>query len=224
MGAMDEWTSADSRSSLKVGGLAAGCIFAATLTTLAAASLAEGLGVVGTVLALALMWVIAVVEIAVWLRWSSPRSLGLIRLGPRDAAFAMVAGVVLAFLVPLLSLGAARLLGVATNTLETAAQLNVGIAVLGVLTAAVTEEIVFRAAAMSALVAVRAPTLVVLGLPALLFTSIHWSWGFAHMAFVVFPISLALGALFLWRRSILVNVIAHLLADLPLVVLAAVGS
>lgn len=95
---------------------------------------------------------------------------------------------------------------------------------LGVLTASVTEEIIFRSAAMGALIAVRAPTLVVLILPALLFTTVHWSWGIAHMAFVVLPMSLALGALFLWRRSLLVNIIAHLVADLPVIVLAAAGN
>lgn len=214
----------DSHSSRKLAGIAVGGLAAAILTTVVAVPLVETLGASGTVLTLALMWAIASGQVLAWVTISSPQSMGLKRLGPRDAVIAVVAGIALALMVPLFSLGAARLGGVATGTVETAAQLNVGIAVLGVLTAAVTEEIIFRSAAMSALLALRAPTLVVLLFPALVFTTVHWSWGMAHMAFVVLPMSVALGALFLWRRNVLLNVIAHLVADLPIIILAAAGS
>lgn len=122
---------ADSHSSVKIAGLAAGGLTAAILAAFGAAPLAEVLGVAGTVVALALMWAIALGEVIVWVRISSPRSMGLKRLGLRDAAIAIIAGIVLALLVPLLSLGVARLGGVATGTVETAAQLNVGIACSG---------------------------------------------------------------------------------------------
>ena len=215
--------SADSRSPLTVVGVAAGGVAAAVLTTVAADPLTTRMGIAGTIIPLALMWTIALVVVGVWSRAASSPSMGIRRLGLRDAGIAIVAGIVLALLVPLLSVGAMRF-GVRTGTVETASQLTVGLAVAGVLTAAVTEEIIFRAAAMGALAAVRAPTVLVLILPALVFTSIHWSWGSAHTVFVVFPMSLALGALFLWRRSLLVNVIAHLVADLPVIVLAAAAT
>ena len=211
-------------SPISLPGLAAVCMVAAILTTVASRPLGVSLGVTGTVVAIAVLWVIAIVEVTAWRRVAPTRTLGITGLGLSDAMIAMAAGLVLAIAVPLLSVGAARFTGYATGTVETAAQLNVEIAILGVVTAAVTEEIIYRAAAMCALSALRAPTAVVLLVPALLFTLTHWSWGLAHMTFVVFPLSLALGALFLWRRSLPLNIIAHLIADLPVIVLEAIAS
>ena len=116
------------------------------------------------------------------------------------------------------------LTGYETGTINTDTQLNAGIAIAEVVTAAVTEEIIYRAGAMSALIAIRAPRVIVLLIPAVIFTATHWSWGLAHTAFVVFPLSVALGALFIWRRSLVVNMIAHLLVDLPVIVLAFAGG
>lgn len=204
--------------------LAAACLGAAVLATLASDSLTASLGVMGTVIALAAMWAIAIAETIIWLRLSTPLSLGIKLFGPRDIAIAIVAGIVLSLAVPLLSMASLWIAGAETGTIETAGQLSVGIAVLGVLTAAVTEEVIYRAGAMGALRKLRAPTWVVLVVPALIFTATHWSWRITHTAFVVLPLGLALGALYLWRRSLPVNIVAHLIVDIPIVVLAAAGG
>lgn len=222
---MNQSSRGSSRSPLTLAGLAAICVVAGIVTTIASAPLAASLGIAGTLIALTLMWVIAIVEVLVWVRLGTSHSVGLRRSRAGDAVIAVAAGMVLAVAVPLLSLGTAMLTGQATGTVETAAQLDVGIAAVGVLTAAVTEEVIYRAAAMGAFIAMRAPTPVVLLVPALLFTIPHWtSWGPAHTAFVVFPLSLGLGGLYVWRRSLLVNAVAHLIADLPLVVVAATAN
>ena len=46
------------------------------------------------------------------------------------------------------------------------------------------------------------------------------SWNVAHVVAVVLPLGALLGLLYVWRRNIVVVVIAHLVTDLPLVVLA----
>lgn len=221
---MPQSSGAQARSRYALVGLAATCLVAAVVTTLASAPLASRLGPVGTYVALASMWVIAILAAIGWCRLAPAETLGLKRLSFRDTMLALAAGVGLAIAVPLLSVGAAGIGGYETGTVETAAQFDVGIAVVGVLTAAVTEEVVYRAVAMGALTALRAPTVLVLLVPALLFALTHWVWGLPHTVFVVFPLSVALGALYLWRRSLAVNIVAHLVADLPVVVLAAVAS
>ncbi|THJ66828.1 CPBP family intramembrane metalloprotease [Arthrobacter echini] len=221
---MTQSSGAPSRSRYLLAGLAAVSLVAAIGTTLVSAPLAVSLGVPGTAIALALMWVIAILVVGGWLRLAPARTLGLKRLHRRDAMVALAVGLGLAIAVPLLSVGAATLTGYETGTIETAEQFGVGITVVGVLTAAVTEEVIYRAAAMGALIALRAPTVLVLVVPALLFTLTHWSWGLPHAIFVVFPLSIGLGALFLWRRSLPVNIVAHLITDLPVVVLAAFAN
>lgn len=200
------------------------CLVAAILVTLLSNVFAQSIGMVGTITALGIMWLIAIAEVVVWCRYASPRSLGVVPFRLIDLGVALAAGIVLMLAVPLLSLGAAALGGYATGTVESAAQLNVALATLGVITAAVTEEVIYRAGAMGALAALAAPKWVVLIVPALIFTATHWAWGFAHTAFVVLPLGLALGALYLWRRNLLVNIVAHLVVDIPLIVIAAASA
>ena len=44
--------------------------------------------------------------------------------------------------------------------------------------------------------------------------------GLPFTLFVVLPLSVALGCLYLWRRSLPVTMLAHLIIDAPLVVFA----
>lgn len=98
-----------------------------------------------------------------------------------DLGIAVLAGIIGALCVPLLALGVAILLG-ETGTIEVAATPLV-LLIAGVVTAAVTEEVLFRAV----------------------------------------PLGLLLGLLYLWRRNLLVVIIAHLLIDAPLIVLAVLS-
>ncbi|MEO7350026.1 MAG: hypothetical protein ABIW32_09260, partial [Terrimesophilobacter sp.] len=119
--------------------LASACVIATVVVTLAGPTLVAGIGVAGTVVLLAILWIIAIIEVVMWLRLSSARSLGLSPFKGIDIVIGIGAGIVLMLLVPVLAVGSDVLFGAQTGTLETAAQLNVFLAAAGVLTAAVTE-------------------------------------------------------------------------------------
>lgn len=46
------------------------------------------------------------------------------------------------------------------------------------------------------------------------------SWSLAHIVGVVVPLGALMTWLYLWRRNLTVNIIAHAIIDAPLVVLA----
>lgn len=154
-------------------------------------------------------------------------SLGLRPLTMRGLLLALGFGIGLSLSVPLLTLAAALFLPSPDegSVLETAVRFPVWLLLLSVVTAAVTEEILFRAYPLERLPgAGRFPFAgILLGLGA--FVTVHASgWNAAHVLGVVLPLGLALTALYLWRRELWFVVIVHALVDLPLVVLALLES
>lgn len=93
-----------------------------------------------------------------------------------------------------------------------------------VLTAAVTEELLFRAYAMERLLAATGSRATAVVVPLAFFVLAHTaSWDLAHVFGVVLPLGLTFSLLYLWRRNLPFMMILHLLVDAPLVILAAVG-
>jgi membrane protease YdiL (CAAX protease family) len=92
------------------------------------------------------------------------------------------------------------------------------------LTAGVTEEILFRGYPISRLKVMTGSTAIAVGLPFVVFVVLHLpSWGAAHLLFV--SVAAALFTLaFVWRRDLWANIIAHILADsVPLLILPLTG-
>lgn len=50
------------------------------------------------------------------------------------------------------------------------------------------------------------------------------NWNAAHVLVVPLPLGAALTALYLWRRNLIVAMIAHFMIDLPLVIVAMTAS
>ena len=171
------------------------------------------------VLGLTLLWVIAAAAVFAWGRVDPLSTMGFKRGRWPDVLIGIGAGIVLMLAVPLLAMLASAIAG-DTGLIETAAARPAWLVLLGVLTASGTEEIVYRGAAMGALQRAGAGWGWQLLLPAAAFTATHLSWSPAHTLVVVLPLALALGALYLWRRSLVVTVIAHLVIDAPLVAIA----
>lgn len=176
-------------------------------------------GAAATTLGLAGMWMIA--SLAVWIaRFPPPLPLGLRRHSRLDLFLGLGAGVALMLAVPaLIVLG--TLLMPAQEGYDLAAGAHWPIVLASVVTAAVTEEVVFRGAGIAALEAAGARTWVAAGICLVLFVLTHsGGWPLNHVLFVVLPLGLAFTGLFVWRRSLWVVMLAHLLVDLPLVALA----
>lgn len=219
---MNSRTHATPRSALGYAALAVGMatpLIAGLLT-----SWAPGDGSVLTAVALLVMWVAAG---ATWicLAHGGGRDVTFrIRLSRGDLLVSAVAGVGGMLLVPALSWLTAHTLG-DTQLLESTERAPAWLIVAAVLTAAVTEEILYRAMPMELLLRDRHPSWLVLLAPLALFVLAHLgSWNLAHVVGVVLPMGLLLSALYLWRRNLTVNVLVHLMIDAPLIVIAIMAG
>jgi membrane protease YdiL (CAAX protease family) len=180
-------------------------------------------------LGLTLLWLLAGALLLVIRRGEhSPwRSVGIRPTPLRWILAALTVGVALALLVPLLSVVAARLLPATGDggIVAVTTSLPWTVILLAVVTAAVTEELLFRAYPVERLLAGTGSRAVAVALPLASFTVTHaQGWAVAHVVGVVMPLGLALSALYLWRRNLLVVVLAHLVTDLPLLVLATTAG
>jgi membrane protease YdiL (CAAX protease family) len=93
---------------------------------------------------------------------------------------------------------------------------------LGVLTTAFFEEVIWRAYLMEQLAALTGRMWPGAALALAAFTAMHLSgWSLGHVVFVVLPLGAVLTLLYARRRNLLFVSIAHFMIDLPLVLLAA---
>lgn len=92
------------------------------------------------------------------------------------------------------------------------------------LRAAVVEEILYRGYPMERLQELTGYKTLAFLIPALMFTATHLkSWGAAHLI-VVGTGAILLGLLYLWRRDLVCNMIAHFLVDLAGFMAAAAAA
>jgi len=137
-------------------------------------------------------------------------------------AVAVGAGVTLSLLVPLLSVVVDAVVGAGpSDVMDLATQTPIWVLAAGVVTAGLTEEILFRGYSIERLIALTGrPWLS--GLTSLAaFVAIHLpTKSVAHVLGVVLPLGLALTALYLWKRNLTLVIIAHLLVNSPMIILA----
>jgi len=149
-------------------------------------------------------------------------SIGLQRLSWRWVLVAIGLGIVLSLAVPLLTIMIGQVMPASeSGTIDSmTAQYPAWLILVGVITAGVTEEILFRAYPLERLIALtRTPWLSAI-ISLVLFVLAHLqSWNLAHIVGVVLPLGAALTALYLWRRNLLFVILVHTLIDLPLVFL-----
>jgi len=150
-------------------------------------------------------------------------SLGLKRLSWRMGVVAGALGLLLSVTVPLLTLLAAQVLPVAESggVVDTASRYPAWVMLLSILTAGITEEVVFRGYVLERLLQ-RTENLwisAVISLAA--FVMAHGSgWNLGHILGVVLPLGALLTGLYLWQRNLIFVIIVHVLVDLPLFFIA----
>jgi len=175
----------------------------------------------------AVMWALAAAAIAMTLAIEHRplSSIGLAALPGRQILLAAGAGLLLSMLVPVLSFGAHAIVGSSgTMLMDTAADISITVLILGVLTAAVTEEVLFRGYAIERLLEVTGQRWLAGAISLAVFTAIHVpNWGVAHSIGVVLPLGVALTVLYLWKRNVLLVIIVHFIIDAPLIVLALIS-
>jgi uncharacterized protein len=149
--------------------------------------------------------------------------LGLCPISWRAALLAVALGVALGITVPALTMAVNRLLPPSPGgTVQSlAGSGSAWLLLVGVLTASVTEELLFRAYPIERLTRLTGSRWPGALLSLAAFVAFHLQgWNLGHVVGVVLPLGAVLTGLYLWRRNLLFMIITHLVLDLPIVLIA----
>lgn len=172
---------------------------------------ASGIGLVA-------MWVFAGAAYAI-ARWAH-LDVGMHAPKRRDVLVAVCLGIVLMLVVPLLSV----LGSVLAPESGLASRGSLGVVIAGVVTAAVTEEVLFRGVGITVLQRAGVPVWFAALVSLFAFALVHvGSWPLPHVLFVVLPLGAALTWCYVRFRNLPGVIVAHAIVDAPLVVLALAG-
>ncbi|GAB1472239.1 type II CAAX endopeptidase family protein [Chloroflexota bacterium] len=129
-------------------------------------------------------------------------------------------GILLSLLVPVLTIVVSKFFPPSeTGTvMETASNFPWWILLLSVVTAGVTEEVLFRGYPLERLYEMTGNKWLSGLISLAFFVAIHAAgWNMAHVVGVVIPLGIILTGLYFWRRNLLFVMIVHVVIDLPLV-------
>jgi len=132
-------------------------------------------------------------------------------------------GILLSLLVPALTLLVSMVfLPSDTGTItEVTSNFSWWILLLSVLTAGITEEILFRGYSLERLYEITGNKWISGLISLIFFVAIHATgWNIAHIIGVVIPLGIILTGLYFWQRNLLFVMIVHVGIDLPLVFIA----
>jgi membrane protease YdiL (CAAX protease family) len=132
-------------------------------------------------------------------------------------------GILLSFLVPVFTLLVSKIFPPSdTGTIaEVTLHFSWWILLLSVITAGVTEEILFRGYPLERLLESTSNKWISACVSLVFFVAIHATgWNVAHIIGVVIPLGIALTGLYFWKRNLLFVMIVHVIIDLPLVFIA----
>lgn len=178
-----------------------------------------------TLIGFAILWLFALAILAyvVIVERRPLASIGWQSLPWKSVLLAVGIGIALSLLVPALTL----LVGMMIPSQESGSISQVATSfpwwaiLLSVLTAGVTEEILFRAYPLSRLLEASWGKWLAGALSLAFFVCMHSAgWNLTHIVGVVLPLGLILTLLFLWKRNVWFVILVHTLIDLPLVFLS----
>ena len=188
--------------------------------------LRSGVGLTSAVLlSQSMLWLLAGTVIAITRGWErKPWSwLGLRPLSWRAALLAGALGLALSIAVPALTVAVNRLLPPSPGgTVESVASSgSAWLLLVGVLTASVIEELLFRAYLIERLTRLTGKRWLGALLSLAAFVAFHLEgWNLGHVVGVVLPLGAVMTGLYLWRRNLLFMIITHFVLDLPIVLIA----
>jgi membrane protease YdiL (CAAX protease family) len=171
------------------------------------------------------LWLLALSVLAISVYWERKplASLGLRPVTWRMGAVGIGLGIVLWGVLPMLAALANSLLPASSGGTITSnsAKAPAWVWLLIVLTAGVVEELLFRAYPFERLAELTGSPWLAAILSLGAFVAIHLSWNMAHVVGVVVPGGALFMALYAWRRNLLLNILVHVVVDLPLMFIAA---
>ncbi|MEN8172951.1 MAG: type II CAAX endopeptidase family protein [Chloroflexota bacterium] len=179
-----------------------------------------------TIIGLILIWLLVAVLLVI-VRKGEKRtfsSIGFKSITGRDILLAIVIGAALSLTVPLFTLLASQIFPSNGGDIhEVVSSTSWWMIFVSVLTAGITEEIIFRGYIIERIneITKKKWTAVLVSLIAFILPH-TMSWNMTHVIAVVLPLGLILSGLYLWKRNLLFNMIIHVVIDLPLVVMALI--
>ena len=184
------------------------------------------IGSTSAVLLSQLMLLLLAGTVVVITRWWERKPWIWLGVRPLSWSMALLAGaigVVLAFAVAALTVAVNQLIPPSRGgTVESVATLGPAwLLLVGVVTASVTEELLFRAYPIERLTRLTGRRWPGAWLSLVAFVAYHLQgWNLGHVLGVVLPLGAVMTGLYLWRRNLVFMIIAHFLLDLPIVLLA----
>jgi len=174
------------------------------------------------------MWFLAVAVVLLTL-WAEKRPLSSIGWESPTVKLTLIGvglGVLLSLTVPALSVLSGMMIpSDEKGSIESAVQISGFIMLAGVITAGITEEILYRGYALERLLDWTGSKWISSIISLVFFTVLHISgWNMAHIVGVVIPLGAAMIALYWWKRNLILVIIVHIVINLPLVFLAFSGG
>lgn len=173
----------------------------------------------------ALIWLVGMALIAI-VRWGENQpltSIGFKNISWKDIILAVLIGIFLSILVPILTLLVSQFIsesgsgdiGSVTSTVSWWVML------ISVLTAGVIEELIYRGYIIERLLTMTNKYWVAISISVIAFVLPHLSsWNTSHVIGVVLPLGLILSGLYVWKKNLIFNMIVHFMIDFPLVIMA----
>lgn len=150
-------------------------------------------------------------------------TIGWRSLSWKSALMAIGLGVLLSLLVPVLTLLVSVIFPASNSgtVVQVVSNYPWWILLLSVITAGITEEILFRGYPLERLIEVTGSKWISGLISLLFFVAVHAiGWNITHIVGVVLPLGMILTGLYFWQRNVLFVMIVHMVIDLPLVVMA----
>mgnify|MGYP000899174782 CR=1 FL=1 len=175
-----------------------------------------------TLIGFAVLWLLAL-SVCLYVLFVEKRrltSIGWEALTGKSILLAIGLGILLSLLVPIFTILASLIIKPSDggSISQVASSFPWWVILLSVITAGVTEEVLFRAYPLSRLFEKTGNKWLSAIISLIFFVCIHSSgWNVAHIIGVVFPLGAILTGLFLWKRNLLFVIIVHIVIDLPLV-------
>lgn len=180
------------------------------------------------IIGLAFLWVITIL-LLVHIRIFEKRkfsSIGLKSIGIKNISLALGVGLICSLLVPLFYYGMSFLFDASLeNSIDNLTQRSPIFILASIITAAITEEVLFRAYPLERLYELTGSNwigiLVSLGAFLLLHSQ---SWSLLHILGVVMPLGILVTIIYLKTRSLLFVIIVHLMIDFPLFISSLINQ
>lgn len=206
-------------------GIIVATIFPIVITVFSNQLFSQSHDPVYTMVGLVGFWIVALVLILLVKKYEKRAlsSIGIFKTSFKTIAFGAILGILLSVTVPLCTLLINKILPAQTTTdvINNALQLSVPLLFFSIITAAITEELIFRGYLLTRLLDRGINKHICAFISIIPFSLIHLNnWSLNHIFGVVLPLGILLTYLYMWKRNLVFVMLVHFFIDVPLIIIA----